>query len=70
MKLLPLIKLGVIIAILTISYFLMEENSTTALTNNAISSGGLKYEKGQLSSIEKQRLQEKTIFLDHIKKSR
>lgn len=69
MKLLPLIKLGVIIVILTISYLFMEENNTT-ITDNAISSGGLKYEKGQLSSIEKQRLQEKTIFLDHIKKSR
>ena len=35
-----------------------------------ISSGGLKYENGQLSVVEKEKLQEKTIYLDHIKKSR
>ena len=70
MKLLPLIKLGVIIVILTISYFFMEESDTTIISSTAISSGGLKYENGQLSVVEKEKLQEKTIYLDHIKKSR
>ena len=68
MKLLPLLKLLVIIIILSVSYLLMDGNEDETAQHAAISSGRLKYEKGNLTEVQKQALREKTIFLNHIKK--